>query len=129
VFYLDHDHILARPKRSDAAHPTGFFFGLFSPCLGFHTAPPVINPIASNAAVTHKQSFTRQRAQQIWTWLRFSDFNNHKFMTFNKRIFFFFPDLPKERNSGNLLQGNPVTPHRGAMVSRPLTNATPIAGR
>jgi hypothetical protein len=46
-------------------------------------------------------------------------------MTLNKR-FIIITDLPKERSSGILLQGNPVTPHRGTMVSRPSTNATPM---
>ena len=61
--FIDHDHISSSPRRSDAAHPTDFFFRFIlalSDWLSWvHTAPPVINVIASNAAVTHNQASHR----------------------------------------------------------------------
>jgi len=125
VLYRSRSHMAVRsvPTRLTKV---AFFFGLSSPC------PIVLGSYITTCRQRNRQqccrdsqaSFTRQWALQIWTWLQVSGFNYHKLRLLIKENL--SPDLPKERCSGILLQGNPVTPHRGTMVSRPLTNGTPM---
>ena len=61
-------------RRGSPKWPFFRFILALSDCLGLHTALPVINAIASNAAVTHKQASHAQWALQIWTWLQVSGF-------------------------------------------------------
>ena len=78
--------------QSDAfrrCSPKWLFFRFILALSWIHTAPPVINAIASNAAVTHKQASHASGLYRFGQGLGSPTFNNHKFMTFNKRIIFF----------------------------------------
>jgi hypothetical protein len=139
--FIDHDNFLAVRRRAtvDAFRrgslkwPFSFFrfilaFLVLSDCPWVHTAPPVINAIASNAAVTHKQAShaSGPSGYRFGHGFRVSGFNDRKFMIFQyKTIIYIYIDPPKERSS-ILLQGNPVTPRRGTMASKPVANATPM---